>query len=277
MARAKKCIVAGSPIEHSLSPHLFSLVHEHLGIPWEETKKVLSTDINDVFLCDEEIQDSKVYRNIIEKVTEQIQGDNLLLEMNHNIKISIIEKEFDGNLLWGSITSPLKHQLEDNILNCFVLDELGLRTAMTDGFAVVLIAQHFGVDFELNPVLCLKGGGSTAIATANAWISLGGNIQAINGRRPLPDDILDKCSSELEPDLFIDFDNSSDSESLVLFPKYTSQLVSSNKKIDGRWMLVAQHLLSWVVLFAPEKKNDLPGIQLLFDRLVLLESMIELG
>ena len=58
----------------------------------------------------------------------------------------------------------------------------------------------------MNPVLCLKGGGSTAIATANAWISLGGNIQAINGRRPLPDDILDKCSSELEPDLFIDFD-----------------------------------------------------------------------
>ena len=79
----------------------------------------------------------------------------------------------------------------------------------------------------------MKGGGSTAIATANAWISLGGNIQAINGRRPLPDDILDKCSSELEPDLFIDFDNSSDSESLVLFPKYTSDLVSSPLKKGG--------------------------------------------
>ena len=94
----------------------------------------------------------------------------------------MVEKEFDGNMLWGSITSPLKHQFGDILLNCFVLDELGLRTAMTDGFAVVLVAQHFGVDFELNPVLCLKGGGSTAVATANAWLSKGGNIQAINGR-----------------------------------------------------------------------------------------------
>ena len=277
MGGPKKCIVAGSPIEHSLSPHLFSLVHEHLGIPWEETKKVLSTDINDIFLFEDDIQDSQSYRNLIEKVTEKIQGDNLVLKLQDKIKISVVEKEFDGNMLWGSITSPLKHQFGDILLNCFVLDELGLRTAMTDGFAVVLVAQHFGVDFELNPVLCLKGGGSTAVATANAWLSQGGNIQAINGRRILPDQILENCSNELVPDLFIDFDDSSDSESLVLFPKYTSELVISNKKIDGRWMLVAQHLLSWAVLFAPEKKNDLPSIQLLFERLVLLESMIKLG
>ena len=39
-------------------------------------------------------------------------------------------------------------------------------------------------------------------------------------------------------------------------------------------MLVAQHLLSWSVLFAPEKQNDLPSIKLLFKRLVLLESMM---
>ena len=192
------------------------------------------------------------------------------MKLQDQIKISVVEKEFDGNMLWGSITSPLKHQFGDILLNCFVLDELGLRTAMTDGFAVVLVAQHFGVDFELNPVLCLKGGGSTAVATANAWISQGGHIQAISGRRILPDKILENCSTELVPDLFIDFDDSSDSESLVLFPKYTSELIISNKKIDGRWMLVAQHLLSWAVLFAPEKKNDLPSIQLLFERLVLL-------
>ena len=114
----KKCIVAGSPIEHSLSPHLFSLVHEHLGIPWEETKKVSSTYINDIFLFEDDIQDSQSYRNLIEKVTGKIQGDNLVLKLQDKIKISVVEKEFDGNMLWGSITSPLKHQFGDILLNC---------------------------------------------------------------------------------------------------------------------------------------------------------------
>jgi len=123
-------------------------------------------------------------------------------------------------------------------------------------------------------VLCLRGGGSASAATANAWLSMGGVVRAIRGRRALPIEILEKCDSKSDPDLYIDFDESSDSEHLVLFPKYRSEIVISDNKIDGRWMLVAQHILSWAVLFAPEKKNDLPSVELLFKRLVLLESML---
>ncbi len=274
MGDSKKCIVAGFPIEHSLSPHLFSLVHEHLGLPWKETKKVLTSELKNIFTTDVNHKVSKKYQVMIKKVTEEVQGENLVLNFINKIKITHYEKESDGTILWGSITSPLKHQLEDSLLNCFTLDERGLRISMTDGFGVVLVAQQFGINFDLNPVLYLKGGGSTSIATANAWLSMGGMVRAIRGKRLLPNEILEKCDSQLDPDLYIDFDESSDSENLVLFPKYDSNLVSSKNKIDGRWMLVAQHLLSWSVLFAPEKQNDLPSIKLLFKRLVLLESMM---
>ena len=51
-------------------------------------------------------------------------------------------------------------------------------------------------------------------------------------------------------------------------------LPASWDEIDGRWMLIAQHLLAWAVLFYPEKAEDLPSLELLFDRLILLEKSI---
>jgi hypothetical protein len=122
--------------------------------------------------------------------------------------------------------------------------------------------------------LHLKGGGSASIATAKAWLSMGGQIKAINGKRSLPDDILMKCNSQLSPNLFLDFDESSDSDYLVLFPNYSSKLIFEKGKIDGRWMLIAQHLLAWAVLFSPENADNLPSLDLLFKRLVFLESLI---
>ncbi len=273
MGDSKKCIVAGFPIEHSLSLHLFSLVHEHLGISCKETKKITTNDFENVFRDVQQSLVSEEYQNLIKKITDETQGENIVLELIDKIKISHYEKEFDGTILWGSITSPLKHQLGAT-MNCFTLDERGLRTSMTDGFGVVLAAQQFGIDFDVKPVLCLKGGGSASAATANAWLSMGGVVRAISGRRALPTEILEKCNSKSDPDLYIDFDDSSDSEHLVLFPKYDSKIVISDNKIDGRWMLVAQHILSWAVLFAPEKKSDLPSVELLFKRLILLESML---
>ena len=273
MGDSKKCIVAGFPIEHSLSLHLFSLVHEHLGISCKETKKISTNDFEEIFRDVQKSLVSEEYQNLIKKITEEIQGENIVLQLIDKIKIIHYEKEFDGTILWGSITSPLKHQLGAT-MNCFTLDERGLRTSMTDGFGVVLAAQQFGIDFDVKPVLCLKGGGSASAATANAWLSMGGVVRAIRGRRALPTEILEKCDLKSDPDLYIDFDDSSDSEHLVLFPKYDSEIVISDNKIDGRWMLVAQHLLSWAVLFAPEKKNDLPSAELLFKRLILLESML---
>ena len=103
---------------------------------------------------------------------------------------------------------------------------------------------------------------------------MGGQIKAINGKRNLPDEILLKCNSLTPPDLFIDFDYSSDSDKLVLFPSYGAEINMLKDKIDGRWMLVAQHLLAWSVLFSPENAELLPSLEVLFKRLVSLESLM---
>jgi len=275
MAESKRCNVVGFPINHSLSPHLFALVHEHLGLSWEMPRKISTSDINEIFdLREKSPMLITEFEQMVKLVTNEIKGENIDLSEKPSIEIYKIIQEYNGVLQWGSITSPLKHQLENNLVNCYVADNDGVRYAMTDGHGVVLVAKQFGIDFDTNPVLHLKGGGSSAIATANAWLSMGGKVKSLKGKRYLPDELLLNCNSELDANLYVDFDDSSNSKGLVLFPNYSSELQTSPHKIDGRWMLIAQHILAWAVLFAPEEQKNLPSLDLLFKRLVSLESLI---
>jgi len=273
MGEEKRCNVAGFPIKHSLTPHLFALVHEHLGLEWEMPAKIATSDVDEIFNNAEKTIVSKNFKEGVKKVTEEIIGDTFNFQNIPLIDIYQKERNFDGFVQWGSITSPLKHQLGESLANCYTFDERGLRYSMTDGYGVVLVAEHFGLNFDANPVLCLKGGGSAAIATAEAWISMGGKIKVENGRRRLPEKLLAKCNPKLDAELYLDFDTSSKSDLLALIPKYGSEVLVSENLIDGRWMLVAQHLLAWAILFSPESADILPSLDLLFKRLISLESM----
>ena len=273
MGEEKRCNVAGFPIKHSLTPYLFALVHEHLNLEWQMPGKIATFDVNDIFKISESTTVSKEFKEGVKKVTKELKGENFNFQNIPKIEVYQEEMNFDGYVHWGSITSPLKHQLGSTPANCYTFDKRGLRYSMTDGYAVVLVAEHFGLNFDSDAVLCLKGGGSAAIATAEAWLSMGGNIKAENGKRKLPEKLLVKCDSELNPDLYLDFDNSSNSDSLSLIPKYGYELQDSENRIDGRWMLVSQHLLAWAILFSPENAERLPSLDLLFKRLISLESM----
>jgi hypothetical protein len=44
--------------------------------------------------------------------------------------------------------------------------------------------------------------------------------------------------------------------------------------LDGRWLLVAQHLACWKHLWAPERKADLPSLELLLNRLIVAETTL---
>ena len=272
MREAKRCTVGGYPIEHSLTPYLFALVHEHLGLEYFSLGKIASEYIDEVINCNDVSKPSEKFKETVREITQSIDGEFFDCRAIPEIKVLAKDFDFNGIIKWGSITSPLKHQFGKNIVNCYTVDERGLRYSMTDGFAVILVAEHFGLNFNSNPVLCLKGGGSTAIATAEAWLSRGGEIKALNGRRSLPEYLLIRCNSELEPNLFLDFDSSSDSDYLTLTPKYASKVNAFKNNIDGRWMLIAQHLLSWAILFSPENAEKLPSMDLLFKRLISLES-----
>ena len=275
MAEPKRCNVAGFPINHSLSPHLFVLVHEHLGLSWKMPRKISTSDINEIYdLRENPPLLTTEFEQMIKFVTNEINGGNIDISEMPSIEIYEIIQEYYGVPQWGSITSPLKHQLGDNLVNCYVVDNEGIKYAMTDGYGVVLVAKQFGIDFDTKPILHVKGGGSSAIATVNAWLSMGGEVKALSGRRDLPEELISKCNSELDANLFVDFDDSSDSDGLVLFPSYSSDLYALPNKIDGRWMLIAQHLLAWAVLFSPEEQKNLPSLDLLFRRLVLLETLI---
>jgi hypothetical protein len=274
MREQKQCHVAGFPISHSLSPNLFALVHEHLNLKWEMPSKIATSEIDEIFNSRQQNSVSTEFKEMVKKSTESNTGDCFEFQNIPVIDINHKEQDFVGIPQWGSITTPLKHELGVTAANCYTIDERGLRYSMTDGYAVILVAEEFGIDFNSKPVLHLKGGGSASIATAKAWLSMGGQIKAINGKRSLPDDILMKCNSQLSPNLFLDFDESSDSDYLVLFPNYSSKLIFEKGKIDGRWMLIAQHLLAWAVLFSPENADNLPSLDLLFKRLVFLESLI---
>jgi len=273
MGEEKRCNVAGFPIKHSLTPYLFALVHEHLNLEWEMPRKIATSSVSDIFKTSESTNVSKEFKEGVEKVTKEIKGKTFNFQNIPKIEVYHKEMNFDGFIHWGSITSPLKHQFGSTPANCYTFDKRGLRYSMTDGYAAVLVAEHFGLNFDSNPVLCLKGGGSAAIATAEAWFSMGGNIKAENGKRKLPEKLLRKCDSESDPDLYLDFDNSSNSDSLSLIPKYDSEIQDSENRIDGRWMLVSQHLLAWAILFSPENAERLPSLDLLFKRLISLESM----
>ena len=44
--------------------------------------------------------------------------------------------------------------------------------------------------------------------------------------------------------------------------------------LDGRWLLVAQHLACWRVLWAPERAAELPSLGLLLTRLLEAETLL---
>ena len=46
-------------------------------------------------------------------------------------------------------------------------------------------------------------------------------------------------------------------------------------RLDGRWMLVAQHLEAWRILWAPELEYALPSISELMDDLLALEVLLD--
>ena len=276
MRDEKICVVGGFPISHSLSPHLFALVHQHLGISWNMPVKINTNSLFDLIECEKKIEPpSENFKKNVIATTHAISGSNFKLDSELSLDIISENKSYYGLKEWGSITSPLKHQILDSNVNCYALDEDGLRFTMTDGYGVVLVAKHFGIDFSLKPILSIKGGGSSAISTANAWLQSGGRVTQIKGRRLLPKYIIEKCEPDAKGDFHVDFDESSDYNGLVLFPKYGDEIVDLEGKIDGRWMLVAQHILAWRFLFFPESKDNLPSLELLYKRLIYLESLLK--
>ena len=195
---------------------------------------------------------------------------------------------------WLSLTSPLKHLVGDwdcvddahalLSVNALRLEGGDVRSAGTDGAGVVAVARLAGCGPDGGAVLRLRGGGGAARSVAHAWVNAGGRVHAIEGRRPLAPALPDTASAGFaeQAALGIDFDGEGKGldASKHLIPAYQNKAVHAEGSldetiIDGRWMLVAQHLEAWRILWAPELQAMLPSIPDLMEDLVAVEALLD--
>lgn len=205
---------------------------------------------------------------------------------------SLPSRMFDQEV-WINLTAPLKHQLDsgavvavdDSMRNKYVnalrWDGRGWWCAGLDGEGVLDVLWHHGFEPE-HHVLGLIGGGGAARSTAAAWAAAGGRLHPLTSRRPLEDGPWSESITADEPTIAVDFDGTGGADASLLKSTYapmegsTEQRVNAmaSRPLDGRWLLVAQHLACWRTLWAPERADELPSLGHLLTQLLEAESVL---
>ena len=228
--------VTGFPIAHSLTPRLFDIVGKYLGM----------ADVITIFIEAETVEEFR-------KKIDQIEGD-----------------------IWLSCTTPLKHSIhnyfafgsENEVGSVNQLTRINgvWNTTNTDGTGFISACKSIGI-LPNKSILKLRGGGSTARSIAAAWAAEGGKIATIHGKRELANGPWDhSIITSDEAKISIDLDNevnTLDAEHRVT--------ISYNEKFSindfAIIMLAAQHLEAWRKFYAPEKKEELPSLSFLLEKL----------
>lgn len=226
--------VAGFPISHSITPRLFSLVGEYLGIS---------------------------------------QAKQIYLEANSLDELLESCSQMEGEV-WLSCTSPLKHQLtgltghvgpsEIGSINQIKRVDGVWYGANTDGVGFVDACKHLGIDPE-GKTLNIRGGGSAARSVAAQWAESGGLLVTSMGRRALQKGPWDEALTESQsPDVGVDMDvRSGGSPPRVVTAKKQVNVSYDENTGPSEFslvMLAAQHLESWRSLFSPTDSARLPEL-----------------
>ncbi|MEE2629797.1 MAG: hypothetical protein VX492_02975 [Candidatus Thermoplasmatota archaeon] len=227
--------IAGSPISHSLTPRLFSIVGTLIGIKQAEPVFIESTSIEE-----------------FESQVSDLEGD-----------------------LWLSCTAPLKHSPQTrlgisgpegvNAINQLMRSGGEWSGTSTDGRGFVSACLHFGLDPE-GSVLRMRGGGSAARSIAAAWSSHGGSLILESGRRDLVSGPWDgSILGHGHADLAIDLDASPAGGASVDMDAKMQVSISYGSYTPSEdfavVMVAAQHLEAWKSLFAPSKGEEMPSLQ----------------
>ncbi|MFZ8905920.1 MAG: hypothetical protein ACO2Y2_01025 [Poseidonia sp.] len=197
--------------------------------------------------------------------------------------------------IWLNLTAPLKHQLDSSAVvavddsmankcvNALRWDGRGWWCAGLDGAGVADVLHHHGYTPSKH-VLGLVGGGGAARSSAAAWARLGGRVHQLKSRRMFDEGSWMESITDQRPDIVVDFDHeASNAEGQRWMCSaygpmegdvHERAAAISEDALDGRWLLVAQHLACWRVLWAPERAEDLPSLGLLLTRLLEAESLL---
>jgi len=141
-----------------------------------------------------------------------------------------------------------------------------------------------GID-PTQAVLGVWGGGGAARSTVHAWVKAGGTVNMLGGRRELSDGPWDGHLVTTPPSVIVDFDGDApdipDCQYLQAAYAPLGGTVDekaehlTGRKLDGRWLLVAQHLACWRTLWCCERVHDLPSLSLLLTKLIQAETTLE--
>ncbi|MDP6098942.1 MAG: hypothetical protein QF566_02060 [Candidatus Thalassarchaeaceae archaeon] len=278
--------VAGNPIEHSSTPDLFRIVARFLqksghNITFDACEKISNDILVDALAWGHAMnsaitrEDKGAYRGRREIWL------SLTAPLKHQLPIDSSPEWILGDPMLASV-NQMRH------------DGHVWLAAETDGDGLLMVAEEFGFDFSLKddldkPLLCMIGGGSTARACAAAWATASGKIWWEGGRRPLSSrgpwrnslvDTSDVCD-HVGRRLHVDFDQLPGTEAEIIgesmkaendAPVFLSipysggefEAVIENEwgvHLNGRWLLVAQHLKAWEYLFFPEATDNLPTLR----------------
>ena len=224
--------VAGSPISHSLTPRLFSIVAPLVGIKQAEPLFIEATSIDE-----------------FESQVSALEGD-----------------------LWISCTAPLKHSPQSrlgvsgpegvNAINQLMRSNGRWEGTSTDGTGFVSACRHIGVE-PSDSILRMRGGGSAARSIAKAWSLEGGSIIPEEGRRQLVEGPWQSSLIESgNADISIDLDAAPAGGGSLELDAHIQVSISynenSSKEDFAVIMVAAQHLEAWGSLFAPSRKEYLP-------------------
>ena len=305
--------VGGSPISHSLSPLLFSLVFHHLkkneqipNLTPRPLRLIESVHVDEVlgwgYIEHDQhnpdwahlnsrldLHTTQLTRLVEEVLTRGIPPSFEGFEPSRRRTpvSNYLPSQYYGEEVWMNLTSPLKHQLQSMAFTAVDkgMDILSVNTlrwtgngwycATTDGAGVVDVAIHHGINVASGAVLGLNGGGGSARSIADAWLESGGHVVSLGGRRKIDASLVSKQLADVEQlDLLVDFDGTYDgtlNAKRTLIPDYLPlnrsreeqelALSVENTTIDGRWMLVGQHLESWRRLWAPQCAEHLPTLE----------------
>ena len=225
--------IAGYPISHSLTPRLFEIVGERLGLKAQSV--YLEADSMDEF----------------ETNLENLQGDIWLsctAPLKHSPQARLAVSGPEGV----------------NAINQLRRTNGVWSGTSTDGVGFVAACRHIGVEPN-GSILRMRGGGSAARAIAAAWAEEGGSIIPLEGRRELVGGPWDSAIiSEGEADLAIDLDAAAGGgESAGLSAKQQVSISYGEGATAEDFaviMVAAQHLEAWKRLFAPENSEEFPSL-----------------
>ena len=226
--------VAGSPVQHSVTPMLFDVIGRAVGIQLP-SRLVIEVDSVDELL----------------RHLATLEGD-----------------------IWLSCTAPLKYELSkwhgdqspiSESINQIARKDGRMTVANTDGLGFLEACESAGI-VPRGKTLKMRGGGATARSIAMEWTRNGGSIIPIKGRRQLPDGPWSNMTDQdVEADIALNLDvppgQRGDTD---LRAKKTLSISYGPDWEPGDFsirMVCAQHLVAWRTLYAPFMTDELPTLE----------------